>query len=214
MFDKLRSLRGSLKTDRFSLGPILAEALGGLRHRRVHEDEPRDWGALILLLGVPLGLGFLSAVLGWRIRSADSLLAGFALLAGVLLTVFVQISVWRERLRPDGKHEALALYEGPPRRSADEAAAHTLLASVLSIVGAVVLVVLDNVSQPAPDGVVVIPWVAIVLTAFMVGLSAYLVLTFILIVNLLFDAYQVAQGPNSPSQGAGRNEEATQGRPQ
>ncbi|WP_435199501.1 hypothetical protein [Janibacter sp. GS2] len=202
-----------LRTDRFSLAPLWSAVADGVRHRRVHEDEPRDYGALLILFVPPTLLGLLSLGLGWQIRAADSLIAGLSLLAAALLAVFVQLSTWRQRLSPGGKPEAVVSYEGPQRRAIDEAAAQTLWASLITVLTALCLVVIANTVSIDRAGDAVASWAQRGLTAAVVALGAYLVLTFLLIVNLLWDAYENARSGPVPAQGDTQDRSTPSGGP-
>lgn len=186
-------------TDRFSPRPLLRGAWGSLRARAHVGTERRDWAAISVLAGLPLLLGVASWYWGWSIRATDPLIGGYSLLAGVLLAGVPQLAAWRQRLT-DRSRAA----DGVAKRKLDEAVAHTLLGVLTSTALAAVSVVLGNISVPGADRPdVVIPAVARGFTTVIVVGSAYLVLTLVLVVNLVFDAYEDAN--STPSErGHGR----------
>jgi hypothetical protein len=178
-------------TDRFNMGPLLAGVAKGLRHRANVGTEQPDLVARAVLLGVPVAAGVASWMLGWQIRKPEVLIAGYSLLAASLLAVFSQLASWRGRL--EDRAVRFKVTEGRSRRAVDEAVAHTLMAALGSMLAAFLMVILANILPEA--GVTqssVLPWFASLLTAASVAVGGYLLLTFLIIVNLLWDAYQEA----------------------
>jgi hypothetical protein len=125
----------------------------------------------------------------WALREAGSLVGGLALLAAALLAVVVQLAVWRQRLTDRSQAR-----DGVARRSLDEAVANTLLSAVTCVLLAGLGVIEANILIPKTGEGTVLPLPAKLITALVVGGCTYLVLTFILIVNLMFDAYVNANG--------------------
>lgn len=187
-------------TDRFSPVALMRAAWESLRQRTVVGSERRDWAARLTLLLLPgAGLG-ISLWLDWSIRDPGALIAGLSLLAAALFAIVPQFAAWRQRLT-----ERARPTEGVARRKLDEVVAHTLLAVVVTVGLTAIAVVLSNISAPAEGSpTVVIPWISRVLTGLMVGGGTYLILTMMLVVNLLFDAYQDANGLSGRSTGDDR----------
>lgn len=182
-------------TDRFDPRPLVSRALGSMRRRSQVGQEPRDWAALFVMVVAPSGLGFISWAFAWSVRSADSLVAGFSLLAAALLAVVPQLAAWRQRLTDRDRGS-----EGVARRKLDEAVSNTLVGVLVSIVLAVLSIIIANIIVPStPNGIdIAYPEVVRLLTAILATGGAYLALTLLLVVNLLFDAYSDAN--SSPSQ--------------
>ena len=173
-------------TDRFDITPLVRAALGGMTHRAVLGKERRDWVALATLTLLPVASAVVSMFFGWRLRDAGSLVAGLSLLGAALLALVVQFAAWRGRLSERKKpSEAVA------RRAIDEAVANTLLATLTCVALAALTAVLSNISAPDPTWTV-IPAAAEVLTALIIGGCVYLGLILLVVLNLLFDAYQQA----------------------
>lgn len=184
-------------TDRISPIALAKTAWSSLRVRAVVGTERPDRTARVILAGLPaLGFG-VSLWLDWLVRDSAALIAGFSLLPAALLAVVPQFAAWRQRLTDRSRKT-----DGLAQRKLDEAVAHTLLVVVVSIVLAAVAIVLSNITEPTPASPsVVLPWVARVLTGLMVAGGAYLLLSLMLVVNLLFDAYQDATGSGGRSEG-------------
>lgn len=178
-------------TDRFSLFPLAAHAWGSLRRRAAVGRERRDWPAILTLTMLPLSAAYISVRFGWTVQHSESLVAGFSLLAASLLAVVPQFAAWRQRLTDRDKRG-----EGVARRKIDEAVTHTLLGVVVSVGLAALAVVLTNTTTTTPQGTesMLWPWAEAGATAVIMAGGTYLVLTMILVVNLLFDAYQDANG--------------------
>lgn len=179
-------------SDRFNPFPLLLDAWGAIRVRATVGHEHRDWAALVVLGLLPLGLGFWSVWSNWVIRDSSSLIAGFSLMAASLVAVIPQLASWRQRLTDKNSR-----VDGVGRRKLDEAVSHTLVGVVASIILAVLAVVLSNIVTPSQDGTdprIALPWAARLITGGLVGGGAYLILTLLLVVNLLFDAYRDANG--------------------
>ncbi|WP_284299873.1 hypothetical protein [Homoserinibacter gongjuensis] len=125
-----------------------------------------------------------------RLDAASELLAGAALLVGALVATFSQVAVWRERLL--ARDDTV----GPMRiRALNEAAAHILLGTMASVGATVAIVTLVSFSWPCAS--VVGHWVQVALSSLTLGLFAYVVVTIMIVINLLWDAYQ-EEGTRAP----------------
>lgn len=172
---------------RFDLRP-LARGLGtGLRRRQVLGAEPVDRRARRVLVITPTVVFVAAIALGLELSKADQLLAGTALLVGALLTAFSQVASWRDRLLArERKVDAVHV------RALDEAAAHILVSVLLSGFTAVLLVVLANIDSDVALAHQTLLWLVRILSSLSVACFSYLALTLIIVVNLLWDAYQGA----------------------
>ncbi|TKR27166.1 hypothetical protein FA014_02070 [Cellulomonas hominis] len=145
-----------------------------------------------MLLVVPL---VAAAAVVWQqfgLGSTGAVTSGLALLGGALLAAFPQLAAWRSRLSQ--RVEFKATTERPARESVDEAVAHVLWSALLSVLGAVLAAAVEN-SVPTGEQIEAagVPyWTWIAMGAALVALSTYLVLTFVVIVNLLWSAYRRA----------------------
>lgn len=173
-------------TDRFNPGPLIVRAFNEMRRRSQIGEEPPDRLSRLILIALPLIMGFTSWWFAWSVRSADSMVAGFSLLAAALLAVVPQLASWRQRLSDRNRAS-----EGVARRKLDEAVANTLVGVLASIALALVSVILANIVIPSSPsaGDAAYPEVARLLTASLVAGGTYLGLVILLVVNLLFDAY-------------------------
>jgi hypothetical protein len=167
---------------RFDLGPLFRGVVDGLRKRRSSGEEPADLRARAVLLGVPVAAGIVVGFSGTTLPAADQFLAAAALFLGALLTVFGQVVTWRDRLA-----QRLVRTDRLDERALDEAAAHILLAVLITLITAIALVVRANLGENPCEGAVnvVARACAVVATAGM----TYLVLIIWLVTNLLWDAY-------------------------
>jgi len=145
---------------------------------------------------LPLAMAGLSIVLDWQIRKPEALLAGFSLLAGSLLGVFSQLAGWRSRLSE--RETTYKTTERRYRRAVDEAVAHTLIAALASMAAAILMIVLANLLPDTASASSVLPWPARIITGLAVGVGSYLLMTFLIIVNLLWDAYEKANEDIAP----------------
>ncbi|GAB3884707.1 hypothetical protein [Terrabacter terrigena] len=171
-------------TDRFSVGALLKAQRDSMRRGDVSGDRP-DRLAQLVLFGLPLVLAVVAWVRNFELADAGSVLAAFGLLAATLVALFVQLAAWRLRLN-DRARNGYVEVERPAREAIDEATYHTLVGALVSGAGAVVTVIGSN---SAGENKPVAGWLA----SLVVALGASLALHFIIIVNLVFDAYQTAR---------------------
>ncbi|MCM3555680.1 hypothetical protein M3697_11255 [Janibacter melonis] len=125
---------------------------------------------------------------GWRLREPQSLTSGYGLLAGALLASFSLLAAWRNNLtqRPSWQVET----SRTARRAIDEAVAHVLMSILVCVGLAALTVIMANVMTEADGSADTLrDTPALVLTSVLVSLSTYLILSLVLIVNLLRDAY-------------------------
>ena len=183
---------------RFSLKPLLRGLIQGVRHREEGKSttEKTDVVAVCVLFGVPAATLAATLVLQIELVRSDQLLAGAALLAGALLTAFAQVAVWRERLlgRLSGTHASQI-------RALNEAATHILVSLVSVIVATVAVVLLGSIdSTSLPVWMDWLPgllhwaeggrhWTGVILSALAAAAFAYVVVSLLIVVNLLWDAY-------------------------
>lgn len=198
--------------DRLDLRPLLAGLKVGLRLRRREGVEPPDTPTILVLVATPLVVGGLIAGFQVTLQAADQLLAGAALLVGALFAAFGMVASWRERLlERDRKVDGIKL------RALNEATAHILFSVVVSLIATGVLAVLSNlvasisaaVPAPAPTTATAAPGTtpplpgtppvpltehiaAVALSAIGCAALAYLLVSMLIVVNLLWDAYSTA----------------------
>jgi len=185
---------------RFDARPLIGGLVEGLRKRRTWGDEPADRKARIILVGVPAAAFILTLVFGVELVKADQLFAGAALFSGALLGAFSQVANWRDRLLArERKVDAVYL------RALDEAAAHILFAVLVSASAALALIVVTNVDLVALHRHRPAVLVVRVASAYGTAALAYLALTLVIVVNLLWDAYVGAGKASGSASGRGRN---------
>ncbi len=152
----------------------------GLSDYRQKKSIP-DVATRFLIVALPLIAGISIAVLDGRLSAPGSLLAGAALLAGGFLAAFGQISNLRVRLTDRARDYADA--EAIDRDALDETAAHLLVASFMSAITALALVLAMNLGAE-PDGAVRGLWAAVVVVP-----ATYVLLVFIIAIPRLYTAY-------------------------
>ena len=171
---------------RFDLGP-LARAVGvGLRHRAAVGAEVNDRGTRAVLIVFPTAGFILSLAFRVALGGADQLIAGFALLAGTSIASFTQLAAWREKLTARARR-----VDGVASRALDEAVAHVLMVVVVSMAATVAMVIVFNI-DPGRDPSPAVLWTIRGFSAAGIGAGLYVVLTLVIVVNLLFDAYTAA----------------------
>lgn len=143
----------------------------------------RDWWAIVMLAGVPLVAGGVTAHSQWQIAAPSALLAALSLMSAGLLAAFGQIASIRSKYRlPDGNYDP----EWSIREMLDEAVAHILTAALVAVLTAVVVVVGMNAGGGDKKALAV--WASALFTA---G-GSYLVLIFLMVVRKLWGAYEIA----------------------
>lgn len=188
---------------RFDLRPLAQGVGAGLRLRRPWGSEPPDKKTRAVLAVVPAAVLLTVLGFGLALPKADQLLAGTALLIGGLLASFSQLAGWRERLLARER-----TVDGRRIRALDEAAAHILFSVVVSVAATADLVALANLDVGAKTA----PWLVLVArTLGAIGAAAftYLALTMVLVVNLLWDAYQEEGRPTKGSESTDATEQIT-----
>ncbi|MGV0695870.1 hypothetical protein [Mycobacterium paraintracellulare] len=166
---------------RFNIGPILAGHWRGLSVVDKHGQlKGPDYAARITLVVGPTLVGV--AIWHWKttFNAPGALLSGFALLSGVLLTVFAQLAGMRLKLNDqDDESDRRQVLKD----SIDEAVAHVLVAAILGLACSVLVVVAMTMGGPTQPVVAGVP--AILLGAF----AAYEVLVLLIVVRGLYSAY-------------------------
>ncbi len=184
---------------RLDLGPLISAVRDGLRHRGPQAEKP-DRLTRTLLIAIPLVSFAVSIVFGLKLETSGALITAFALLAGVLLAAFTQLASWRSQLSARS-----AIYqeaEFSARRAIDEAVAHTLWASFLSVTATIFSLIAES-SLGLEWACFVIPRI---FSAGVVAIGVYLTLTLTIIVNLLWDGY-VRATQNEEAQARAQREE-------
>lgn len=164
-------------TDRFSALPVARGAWKGLANSTRTGRSP-DKVALAILIVVPVLVGVTCFALDWHLSHVDPLLAGVALLSGVLLSSFAHLATWRSRLVE--REERFDTADAAERDSVDEAVALILWAALVSMVAAALIVIAQN-AAPAGLGR---PWASLVLVT-----CTHVFLLFLIIVPKLYASY-------------------------
>jgi len=129
---------------------------------------------------------------GWVIGSPAGLLAAVALMGGMLIGAFAQITTLRMRIEESAEASGRdpLHYE---RDALDETVAHLLMAVLMSIFAAVVLMALMNVMPTST----LRPW----LTATAIWATSYLALLLLLVLPRMYYAYTKAAKIRAPLNG-------------
>lgn len=175
-------------SSRFGLGPLLGGLKSGLRKRRRTDAEPADVWTRAVLVGVPTAGAAVAIWQEWIVTVPQDLLAGIALLIGAELAAFSQLAAWRERLNQRNLGKEIVR-----RRALDEAVAHVLVSTLAATVAAGLLVAI-SVIDPGKNPREIVEVSVRAMSGLILGLLAYLALTLWIVVNLLWDAYQDANG--------------------
>lgn len=172
--------------NRLDLRPLLAGVVEGLRNRRPHGDEPPDVRTRWVLVAVPVVAG--GSIIGPRVVLSDAatLAEGAGLLVGAFLAGFAMIAMWRERLLARDRETEQASV-----RALREATAHVLVSVLVSMLVTSTLGAVANITVP-PGSRDAAYWAAVILGGVGVAGLAYLVVTLVIVVNLLWDAYEAA----------------------
>ena len=181
---------------RFDLRPLLRALEGGLRKRRDTGVEPPDTRTRAVLIVLPLLIAGAAAGFGFVLPHADQLIAGTALLMGALLAAFTQVAGWRERLLTRSNAT-----DGVDLRALNEAAAHILDTVMVALGATSSLVVLANLDLTLQHSNVYYALALKALTALGVAAFIYITISMVIVVNLLWDAYEKS-GIVQPQNGA------------
>lgn len=168
-------MRGGL-FDRLDVRPLLLDHARSLR--KVGSGKP-DYGARILLFGVPIVMGVISYFLKWRLTDPGSLLAASGLLAGILFAAFTHLAALRERM----ESKPAFVVDEIARKHFRETAAHLMAGSLAAAVESLILVAASGM-RPTPDAKV-----DRISSALVIGLGAYLFLVFVVSVRRMYSAY-------------------------
>jgi hypothetical protein len=118
---------------------ILGRHWTGLSDHRNYKGGRPDWPTRIVLVVVPVVAGLATY---WRnvdiSKDVANLIAAGALMAILMMSLFVQLAAWRSRL--DDRAFTHLESEAPTRRAVDEASAHSLVGGITSILATAVVV--------------------------------------------------------------------------
>lgn len=168
----------------FRMSPmgILVEHWRGLSDHRNESNGRPDWSTRVTLLVVPALSGIGAGLLDWTIRPASSnLVAAGALVAALLVAIFVQVATWRTRL--DDRAFTHAIDEAATRRAVDATAAHSLAGALLSVLVTGIAAIAGAIGDNR------------VLTGIAVAVGAYLALLMLIIFHMAFVAYESVSDP-------------------
>lgn len=181
---------------RFDLRPLLGGALLGLRRRRAIGAEPVDGSARYILVGVPLVSAAVLTALQVQLADPGILSGGAALLIGALLAGFAMLAGWKDRLvERERQTERLQV------RALDEAGAHILMSVIMAVVATAALGTLANVPVGGDAGAFRL-WLCASLGGVGVGALVYIGLSVVIVVNLMWDAYEATSSRGRGSRAA------------
>lgn len=173
---------------RFSPLPIIRghwRALVDVRTGRADK-----WARMMLL--IPFAIAVVGFWRQWSIGNPAGLLAAIALMAGMLVGAFAQMTTLRLRVEEWAQdHDRDQLhYE---RDALDETVAHLLMAVLTSVAAAVLLVALMNLTPESG----LRPW----LTAAAIWATSYVALLLLLVLPRMYFAYTQAVNVRAPLSG-------------
>src|SRR5690606_33881385 len=132
--------------------------------------------------GLPLLICAALVIFQVTLHGSEELLAGLALAAGALLTGFAQVAGWRERLLSrDLSVNALRI------RALNEAVTNLLVSLVASLLATLGVIVLSNLDLQEPP--MWLHWLGVSVSGVVGALLAFVGLSLVIVVNLLWDAY-------------------------
>jgi hypothetical protein len=172
---------------RFDVGPLFGGVASGLRHRRASGPEPADRLTRAVLVGIPVVVAVSTALGGVVLPVPEQLLAGVSLLVGALFAGFTQVAAWRDRLE-----DRRVATDRVRIRALREAGAH-ILASVVAG-GAAAVITIALACLPETHGNRLIQILEQAFSSFAFGVLSYLSLTILIVVNLLWDAFDSPSG--------------------
>jgi len=145
-------------------------------HRNGSNAKPERLTRALVYLP-PIAMAGVGIFFNWNLRgTAGSIISGYALIAGVLMALFVQLAVWRMRL--DDRADARPTSEAPSRRALNATAAHTLVGAVAAVMAAALAMVLQGLGHNR------------ILSGLAAGAGIYLLALFLLIAHMAFVAYE------------------------
>ena len=160
-----------------SLTKVWMAHWGGMADHRNGKNAKPDRLTRALVYLPPIVVVGVGTFFNWNLRgTAGSIISGYALIAGVLLALFVQLAVWRMRL--DDRAYARPISEAPSRRALDATAAHTLVGAVAAVVAAALTTVLQALGPNR------------ILSGLAAGAGTYLFAMFLLIAHMALIAYE------------------------
>ena len=169
-------------SSRLSAGKIWRAHWRGIADHRNGKNRAPDRVTRALVYLPPIVMAGIGIFFNWNLRlTAGSIISGYALIAGVLMALFVQLAVWRMRL--DDRAHARATSEAPSRRALDATAAHTLLGAVAAVMAAALAVVLQSLGPNR------------LLSGLAAGAGTYLLGMFMLIAHMALIAYEGSTDP-------------------
>lgn len=169
---------------RFDLLPLIRGQLKGLT-QDARKGNPADVAARVVLYGVPVALALAAIGWNWKLASPVPILTAVSLLAGGTLSAFSSISSLRLKLTEwseDGDGRDV------DRESLDESVAHLFMIALACVIDAGILVVGLNIAQ-GPVGTPDEGSLLGISAALAIGVTAYIFLTFVMVLPRLYWAY-------------------------
>ncbi len=171
-------------TGRLNPGPTLTGALNGVLLRRPRNaEEPADSTTPVLLFGLPLLVVGAACATRVVLPHPGILVVAGAVLTAALLPTFAAIAMWREQARA-ARCEPDRVATG----ALDEAGAHVLVSVLVAAVATLGMAVVATVGLPDDAGTAR-TWLVVAAGAIGLGCWTYLVLSLVMAVNLMWDAY-------------------------
>ncbi|WBC12963.1 hypothetical protein O7600_17465 [Micromonospora sp. WMMA1998] len=159
--------------DRFDLRPLIRDHF---RSMQLPNASP-DWAARSIVVLVPVVVGVLSYLRGWRLTDPSAISGASALIAGIMFGAFTQLAAFRDRI------EGRRPFDATTRRHFRETAAHLMAGALASALEAAVLVVASGI-RPNPDAKL-----DRVATCVVLALGSYVLVLFIMAIRRMYSAY-------------------------
>lgn len=147
--------------------------------------NPADLATRGVLYGVPAAIVTLSLIQGWTLAAPVPILTAVSLLAGGTLSAFSSISSLRLKLTDWSDYDD---GRDVDRESLDESVAHLFMIALACVIDAAVLVIGLNFAQ-GQEGTAEAGALTGIFGAVAMGLTAYILLTFVMVLPRLYWAY-------------------------
>jgi hypothetical protein len=176
-------------SSKFSLLPVLSRQYGTLTDARTGKPRPEDFA---VVLGVPVLIGIVTGLAGWRISIVGELISAIAIITGLLFGLVIFLFQLRLQL---GAPDAATRVPRPVVDLIDQMFANVAYAIVVGFLTTAVTLIGAALREPGKVGVTAAPEpMSSLMTALVLALVAHFLLCLAMCLKRLVTAYSRLAG--------------------